>query len=47
MIFSGTSLKKAFVFESERIEGERGFFSRTRRWEEFETDGLQPEADAL
>ncbi len=40
MLFRETTLKGAFVIESERLEDERGFFARTWCQEEFEAHGL-------
>ena len=40
MIFTETQLKGAFVIDPERIEDERGFFSRALCQREFEANGL-------
>jgi len=42
MLFQATSLKGAFVIEPERLEDERGFFSRSYCQREFEQHGLNP-----
>jgi len=42
VIFTETKLKGAFIIEPERLEDERGFFSRTFCVEEFEAHGLNP-----
>lgn len=42
MIFRETRLKGAFLIEPERIEDERGYFSRTWCRKEFESRGLNP-----
>lgn len=42
MIFTETKLKGAYIIEPERIEDERGFFSRTFCRKEFEAHGLNP-----
>lgn len=42
MNFIETKLKGAFIIELERIEDERGFFSRTWCKREFEAHGLSP-----
>lgn len=42
MRFEKTSLKDAFVIESEPIEDERGFFARTWCWNEAVGHGLNP-----
>ena len=43
MIFVETKLKGAVIIEPERLEDERGFFSRTWCKREFETHGLNPD----
>lgn len=40
MIFTGLSLRGAFLIEPERLEDERGFFARTFCAEEFAAHGL-------
>ena len=42
MIFVETKLKGAYIIEPERLEDERGFFSRTWCKREFEAHGLNP-----
>ena len=42
MIFTGTTLKGAFVIELEKHQDERGFFARTFCRKEFEAHGLNP-----
>ena len=42
MIFSQTKLKGAFIIEPERLEDERGFFSRIWCKREFQTHSLDP-----
>jgi dTDP-4-dehydrorhamnose 3,5-epimerase len=42
VIFVETKLKGAFIIEPERLEDERGFFSRTWCKREFQAHGLNP-----
>ena len=42
MIFSKTKLKGAFIIELEKLEDERGFFTRSFCTREFETHALNP-----
>ena len=42
MLFTETSLKGAYLIETERLEDERGFFGRTFCRNEFEKNGLNP-----